>query len=82
MAKVASVKRRPPNTKTPVDERLVAEISTLECVLSTLVAWDLSGRPTGYDDEPRCRIGDAEEVLRRSIGALQDLLADIPEALQ
>lgn len=54
-------------------DQLVVEIATLECVMSTLSEWDLSGRPTNNT----CRIGSAELLLRQSIEALHNIAGDI-----
>jgi hypothetical protein len=49
---------------------LVSEIATLECVLATLVAWDLS-------DGEKPSIGSAELVLRQSIERMHDIVHDV-----
>lgn len=63
----------PRREKAPCYDRLVAHISTLECVSAALSEWDLRGRPTGSE----CRIGSAELVLSQTIEALHDLTDDV-----
>ncbi len=59
--------------KAALYDRLIVQISALECVLATLSEWDLQGQPTGKN----CRIGSAELVLREAIETLHKITGDV-----
>lgn len=63
---VAQIRPESTPAEKPVYDRLVTEVATLECVLATLVAFDMC-------DAEKPSIGSAELVLRESIKRLHRL---------
>jgi hypothetical protein len=60
--------------KAAIQNRLMGEIGTLDCVLYVLEQWDMNGRPI---NEPGCRMPSAEAALRLAIKHLYTLADDI-----